>query len=168
MREINETEYPRDKPNRTKKMTEYTYLEETPSVETYNRLRVSAGWGDIDPMVVDKALSQSLFCVVAKKGDDVIGFARMVGDGGLAFYIQEIVIDPRHQNKGIGTAFMEFIMSYLEENAPFRAYVGVFAGKTLADFYRRYGFWERPTSEMGPGMMQFWDDAETNARLSAR
>lgn len=144
----------------------YSFHEETPSAEEYNALREIIGWGALDEEVVRSALLNSVYGVVAKHDGRVIGFARMVGDGGLCYYIQEIIILPEYQQKGIGSMFMEHIMAFLRKNASFRAYIGVFVGKELRAFYRRYGFWERPTKEMGPGMMQFWNDAEFNERLS--
>jgi GNAT superfamily N-acetyltransferase len=134
----------------------YTFHEELPSVEVYNRLRHAVGWSAQDPKKVEEALPRSVYTVVAKYKNEVIAFARIVGDGAICFHIQAIVVDPQHQGNGIATEFMKCIMAYFEKNACANAYIGVFVGKNLEAFYERYGFWIRPTDNMGPGMMQFW------------
>jgi len=141
----------------------YTFHEEPPSVEQYNALRELAGWGALDEAAVAQPLPNSAYAVVAKCEDEVVGFARVVGDGRLCFYIQEIIVHPDHQRKGIATKFMEHILGFIGRNAVKRSYIGVFVGQGLEGFYERYGFWARPTAVMGPGMMQFWDDPEFNA-----
>ena len=145
----------------------YTFHEEIPSVGKYNELRELVGWGSLDKETVEKSLPRSVYSVVAKLNDDeVVGFARMVGDGGLCFYIQEIIVHPDHQRKGIASTFMKYILGYLNDNATKRSYIGVFSGKGLEGFYKKYGFWERPTSVMGSGMMQFWNDPDFNKHFN--
>jgi GNAT superfamily N-acetyltransferase len=107
-----------------------------------------------------------LYSVLAKYKKKTIAFARIVGDGKLCFYIQEVIVHPDHQQKGIATNFMKYIFEYFKNNAVKRSYIGVFSGKGLEKFYKKYGFWERPTGEMGPGMMQFWNDPEFNKHLN--
>ena len=70
----------------------YTFHEELPSVESYNRLRECVGWGALDCDAVEYALSRSIYAVVAKYQQHTVAFARMVGDGKLCFYIQEIIV----------------------------------------------------------------------------
>ncbi len=54
---------------------------------------------------------------------------RVVGDGAVYFYIQDIVVHPEHQGKGIGENIMSALMTYLQENAPDKAFIGLFASK---------------------------------------
>ena len=135
-----------------------TFHEEIPTVQAYNKLRISAGWGALDTEAVEQALPNSVYGVIAKEEDHTIAFARVIGDGKLCFYIQEIIVHPEYQRQGIATRLMEYIMAFLKENAIQRSYIGVFVGKGLEAFYKRYGFWQRPNDVMGPGMMQFWND----------
>ena len=144
----------------------YTFHEETPSLEKYNELRELVGWGSLDKKTVERSLPRSIYSVVAKLNDEVVAFARMVGDGGLCFYIQEIIVHPDHQRKGIATTFMKHILGYLNDNATKRSYIGVFSGKGLEGFYKKYGFWQRPTGVMGAGMMQFWNDPDFNKHFN--
>jgi GNAT superfamily N-acetyltransferase len=144
----------------------YTFHEELPTTEKYNELREAVGWGALDAETVGKSLPRSVYVVTAKMNGETVGFARMVGDGGLCFYIQEIIVHPQHQKRGIAKTFMKYIFAFLNANAGKRSYIGVFVGRGLEAFYRKYGFWERPTNAMGPGMMQFWNDKEYNDRFN--
>ena len=118
--------------------------------------------GALDPQIVDTSLPKSVYAVTARHEGEVIAFARVVGDGGLCFHIQEIIVHPDHQKRGIARTFMKYIFHYLKINAAQRSYISVFVGKGLESFYRGYGFWERPTKVMGSGMMQFWNDEGFN------
>lgn len=146
----------------------YEFIEKTPTTSEYNSLREIAGWGALDDESVTTALANSVYSVVASDNDKTIAFARVIGDGVLCFYIQEIIVHPEHQGRGIATEFMNHIFSYLNKNASKRSYIGVFAGKNLEGFYEKYGFWKRPTSEMGHGMMQFWDDQKFNEQFNKK
>jgi len=144
----------------------YTYFKRLPSVDKYNELRELAGWERLDEDAVRKSLPHSIYSLIAKCNDETIAFARIVGDGALCFHIQEIIVHPDHQRKGIAGKFMDYIISFIEKNAPKGSYVGAFAGKGLEGFYKKYGFWERPTRNMGPGMMQFWGDPDANSQFN--
>ncbi len=144
----------------------YTFHEELPSCAKYNELRLTAGWGSLDPIKVEESLPRSVYSILAKYRDEVIGFARVVGDGGLCLYIQEIIVNPKHQGNGIAKEFMKHVMAYFHQHVCDRGYIGVFAGKDLEEFYKQYGFWKRPTTEMGSGMMQFWNDPEFNKHFN--
>jgi len=144
----------------------YSFHEEIPARQKYNELRELVGWGPLDDVIVERSLPKSVYAITAKCDGEVIAFARVVGDGGLCFHIQEIIVHPDHQKKGIAKKFMQYIFDYLKKNAAKRSYISVFVGKGLEDFYKEYGFWERPTKVMGSGMMQFWDDIEFNKHFN--
>ncbi len=56
----------------------------------------------MDEESIDTALKHSLFSVIASEDDIVIGSGRIVGDGGLYFYIQDLIVDPKYRNRGVG------------------------------------------------------------------
>jgi ribosomal protein S18 acetylase RimI-like enzyme len=64
---------------------------------------------------------------------------RVVGDGMIYFYIQDIAVKPEHQSQGIGRRIMDAITAYLKEYAPEKAFVGLFAAQGKETFYNRYG-----------------------------
>ena len=137
-----------------------------PTAEEYNRLRQSAGWGSLDVPTVERSLPNSVYAVCVEYNHHLIGFGRVVGDGGLCFYIQEIIIVAEHRGNGVGSNILDRIMNYIDTNATKRSYVAVMVGKELEGLYSKHGFWARPNRKMGPGMMQFWDDPEFNKQFN--
>lgn len=125
-------------------------VKRTPSVAEYQMLRATTGWADVDDKTAQRALENTLFSVVACVGGEAAGCGRVVGDGGTYFYIQDVIVLPEFQDRGIGALLMDGIMGYLKENAPPGSFIGLMAAKDKAGFYKRYGFVERPGD--APGM----------------
>ena len=116
-------------------------------------------WGLVNEGSTEKGLKGSVFCVCAEHEGETVGVARVIGDNGLAYYIQDMIVLPEYQRRGIGTAMMKRIMKFLEENAPRFAVIGLKAAKGKTEFYRRFAFIERPNRNFGPGMFMFWKQA---------
>jgi len=72
--------------------TEIRYENIVPPAEDYNCLRRDAGWPEMDPAAADRCLPQSQYVITAFDGDEVVGTGRVVGDGGLCFYIQDVIV----------------------------------------------------------------------------
>lgn len=89
---------------------------------------------------VQAALENSLFGVVAKMAGGVVGTGRIVGDGAMYCYIQDVLVAPEQQRRGIGTAIMDRLMAWVDEQMPEKIYIGLFAGADLHPFYARYSF----------------------------
>jgi ribosomal protein S18 acetylase RimI-like enzyme len=124
----------------------------SPTVTEYTRLRSLVGWWKTDENATDMALKNSLFSVVAVEHNTVIGFGRIIGDGGLYFYIQDLIIHPEVQTKGLGKSLMKELMSYITANAKSGAFVGLMAAKGLEKYYEQFGFKARDGD--APGMYQ--------------
>jgi len=124
----------------------------TPTVSEYKQLRASVGWWETDEKATEVALNNSLFSVVAIENDNIVGLGRVAGDGGLYFYIQDLVVHPDFQKNGLGKRLMEELMSYLRANAKSGAFVGLMAAKGLEKYYESFGFKAR--NEDAPGMYQ--------------
>lgn len=137
-------------------MDEYALVERLPNVEEYRALRHAVGWRDVDYYAAQKSLRNSLYGVCVLHGEMVIGCGRVIGDGGLCFYIQDIMVSPLHQGQGLGRRMMDNIMHYLKENAHQGSFAALMAARGAASFYHQYGFFERPTQDYGPGMSLFW------------
>jgi ribosomal protein S18 acetylase RimI-like enzyme len=116
-------------------------LTRVPTISEYIKLSCAVGWGDyINFEVAEESLNQSLFGVIVQYQGEVVGMGRVIGDGRIYFYIQDIAVLPEHQNKGIGKLIMETIQEYLKENAPEKSFVGLFAAQGKESFYNKYGF----------------------------
>ncbi len=121
-----------------------------PIVSEYRELRDSVGWWKVEEKAIEKALKNSLFSVVAIENDTVVGIARIVGDGGLYFYFQDLIVSSDFQNRGIGKALMKELMDYIDANAAKGAFVGLIAAKGLEKYYESFGFKARDAD--APGM----------------
>jgi GNAT superfamily N-acetyltransferase len=136
---------------------DYKIVEKIPSPKDYNRLRMMVGWGTYDEELVALSLPNSLFCVCAMVSDETIGMARIIGDGGLVFYIQDVIVIPEYQGKGIGGFMMERVMAYLKQHAGHNTILGLMSATGKEGFYEQYGFISRPTDKLGCGMTLFWE-----------
>jgi GNAT superfamily N-acetyltransferase len=140
------------------------YEEEAPTPEGYNRLRRDAGWPEMDPTVAATSLAHSCFAVCAYDGPDLVGTGRVVGDLGLCFYIQDVIVVRTHQGKGVGDAIMRRLMKFVSEHAVENTYVGLMSAVGKETFYQRYGFTSRPTEALGAGMTLFWKGKDSGTR----
>jgi GNAT superfamily N-acetyltransferase len=133
-------------------------VERTPTIEEYETLLRAVGWArNMNLEAARTALQNTLFAVVAVEGDRPVGMARVVGDGGIFFYVQDVVVHPDRQRQGIGTALMEAVMGYFRRATPPRSSIGLFTGRLLAGFYERHGFEGPDTAPYG--MYQTKSDA---------
>jgi ribosomal protein S18 acetylase RimI-like enzyme len=130
----------------------YVLVERNPTLEEYQRLRRAVGWSDVDAETIETGLQKSLFSVCVILKNDVVGCGRVIGDGGIYFYIQDIMVLPEFQGKGIGRRIMGSVMEYLNTHARDGAFVGLMAARGVSKFYERYGFKERPSD--APGMFR--------------
>lgn len=128
---------------------------DSPSIEDFIKLRISVGWGDIDETLVQQSLRNSLFHVVIRKGSQLIAMGRVVGDGAMYFYIQDVVVAINYQQHGLGSVIMDSIENYLANTAQKGATIGLLAAKGKEKFYERYGYITRPNFSLGNGMCRF-------------
>ncbi|TAH67146.1 MAG: N-acetyltransferase [Anaerolineaceae bacterium] len=57
-----------------------------------------------------RAFDNSLYILGAFDKDKLVGFIRCVGDGEHILLVQDLIVDPDYQQKGIGTYLFETIM----------------------------------------------------------
>jgi ribosomal protein S18 acetylase RimI-like enzyme len=132
----------------------YRFEQALPTVSDYNRLRVVVGWSEQSPEAVAEGLPRSLYSLCVYRDQELVGYGRIVGDGGVYFYIQDIIVLPEHQGQGLGHEIMSGVMAYLAERAYPGSFIGLMAAKGVTGFYERYGFAERPPGR--PGMFLIW------------
>ena len=127
----------------------------SPSVEAFTALRVKVGWQVIEKSSAQTSLDNSLFHVAIYDNSQLVGMGRVVGDGVMYLYIQDISVDPDYQGLGIGDLIMTAIENYLSNTAIKGATIGLLAVKGKEAFYARYGYIERPNASLGHGMCKF-------------
>lgn len=70
--------------------------------------------------------------------DNLIGFARVLGDGVSDCYIQDVTVKTDCRGQGIGKALVKYLLCQLQKNGI--DWVGLIATPGKADFYRELGF----------------------------
>jgi len=126
----------------------YEVREELPTVERFMELREAADMAPRSREGVERGLPNSVYgvTVVHTETDEVVGMARIVGDGGSVYHVCDMAVHPDHQRQGLGSRMMDALMEYIEECAPENAYVNLMAD--VDGFYERWGFEEtRPVSK---------------------
>ncbi len=115
--------------------------------EEIRQLYTEVGWTAYtkNMSVLEQGYKNSLLVLAAYENDELLGIIRVVGDGFIIIFIQDILVFPREQRKGVGTALMKAVpdrypdvrqIELATDNTP----------KTMA-FYKSLGFTE--FSEMG-------------------
>ena len=94
--------------------TNYTIKESPPSAEEFASLRKLIGWSNPCLSVVQKSIDASLFWATIYLDNNLVGCGRVIGDGAMYFYIQDVIIHPEHQNKGLGSKIMNTLIAHLE------------------------------------------------------
>ena len=119
---------------------------------TYNegeilRLYASVGWTAYTghPEILRKGFENSMLVLAAYEGDQLLGILRAVGDGHTVVFVQDILVDPDHQRKGVGFALMKTVLERYSHVRQIQLATDD-TEKTKA-FYRAMGF--RAYSEIG-------------------
>ena len=134
---------------------EIRYVEEKPDAKKWLELRAIVGlYGHDRPLeIAKKGLENSLYVVCVYNGEELIGMARVIGDGYTCFYIQDVLVNPEYQGRGIGKEIMKRILNYLKD-VDKTAIIGLMSSKGKESFYEKFGFIRRPNEDYGPGMIK--------------
>lgn len=128
-----------------------------PTAQDFNALRAAAGWGTIALDTATAALAASTFHVTAHDNGTLIAMGRVVGDGALYFYLQDIVVAPSHRGQGYGRAVVSRLLADIAPLAKPGTTIGLMSAKGVEDLYASAGFTPRPNERLGPGMTKFVD-----------
>jgi len=140
-------------------MTNKTYelIERLPTVGEHKELWESVGWGTVDTEMSAHSLANSVYGVVVVWEGNTVGMGRIVGDGAMYFYIQDVAVLPEHQNSGLGKWIMERLIDFIKKSRHSNgvAFAGLFASEGKDKFYKRLGFNNHAPGMTG--MFAVWD-----------
>lgn len=132
---------------------ELVYVFERPTNDEYNCLRQYVGWDPVSDYQIRQAMEHSVVVTVRVKST-LVGFARMVTDGGMMSFIVDVMIHPEYQKCGLGADVVKILLNVQKEQLFDReiGYVSVMATTGNEGFYKTIGFVERPNFMLGSGM----------------
>lgn len=133
------------------------YVENRLDLDAYLALRESVCFPQLTREQAAKGLENSLYILVAYKDGKPVGMGRIVGDGAIIFYVQDLIIRPEVQGQGIGGKILESLREHvLRQGYPgTRIMFALMCARGREEFYKKHGFIARPTQELGPGMIQY-------------
>lgn len=126
-----------------------------PAQDEFANLRTQVKWQNPDDKTLKASIENSLFWVTVYDTDKLIGTGRVVGDGAMYFYIQDIIVAPSYQKQGIGHLVMTHIEKYLSNTCSNGATVGLLSAHDKESFYTQYGYVNRDGDVLGLGMCKF-------------
>ena len=86
--------------------------ENNKNIEEFNFLYDSVGWGAYDKAISKKSLDNTIYSLSVYDDEKIIGYGRIIGDSICFLYIQDIIVIPEYQSKGIGTMIMNKLLMY--------------------------------------------------------
>lgn len=126
-----------------------------PTAQEFISLRSTVGWKSPETQEVEKSINNSLFWITVYHNEELIGAGRVVGDGAMYFYVQDVIVHPEYQGSGLGYKVMERIEHYLAKTCKKGSTIGLFAAQGKEGFYKKFGYSLRDGQELGYGMCKF-------------
>ncbi len=123
-------------------------------VDDYLLLRKSVHWTELCTEQAQQGLKNSAYVISCYDHNNIVGTARILWDGGYIAYLSDVIVLPQYQGNGIGRHMVEraiaFVKSQLKPN--WRIKIILVSSKGTEQFYKKFGFMERPNDASGPGM----------------
>lgn len=115
---------------------EYKNYKEEEILELYK----SVGWINYtnNPSMLKNAYAHSLKIYGAYEDDKLLGIIRVVGDSYSVVFIQDILVSPEYQRKGIGTALIRQILA--EYKHVYQKHLLTEHSEKTIQFYKSLGF----------------------------
>ena len=122
------------------------YIENAPtSAKQIADLREAVGWNRMESCY-ENELMNSYYHVAVYDNDKLIGYIDTVSNGVTDAYIQDLMVHPQYQGRGIGTELMNRTIAYLKESEIYM--ISVVFEERLLPFYKRFGFYPKLSGQM--------------------
>lgn len=96
---------------------QYELVDNILRAEDFIQLKAAVGMIDRPLGQVEKALQNGLFHVSAICYGKTVGMGRLVGDGAMYWYLQDIIVLPEYQGKGIGKNIVNRLLKHIKSTA---------------------------------------------------
>lgn len=132
------------------------------TVEQYLEIRSAVGWRKLMKSQAQMALENSLLVAGAYEGERLVGMGRIVGDGAVICYVQDLIVCPEYQHQKVGSKVLDVLVQYVESlrEEGSQMMLCLMCAKGREPFYEKHGFTARPTNDLGPGMIQYLHGCE--------
>lgn len=130
------------------------YIKELPDKTAFHELYETTGWNRKYAFTEDdlaKALHNSYFLICAYHNGKLVGFGRLISDGIYQTFIGDMIVHPNFQKKGIGREILTGLIAKCRTDG--MKWIQLTSAKGKMEFYRKFGFEERPTD--APGMQMY-------------
>lgn len=101
-------------------------------------LRKSVGWNELKTMMSNSQMN-NLFNIICTKNGKTVGFLAVVSNNVTDAYIQDVMVAPELQGKGIGTELMNRAISEIKARGIYMISV-IYGDEKLRCFYEKFGF----------------------------
>ena len=118
---------------------------ETVSVNDLADLRESVGWSRMEKEYNDPLLTSYYHIAVYEK-EALVGYIDCVSNGVTDAYIQDLMVHPHYQGRGIGTDLMKKMIDYLKKKHIYM--ISVVFEEKLKSFYEKFGFFSMLCGQM--------------------
>lgn len=131
--------------------------------EEYLEMRKIVGWSVFPLEQAAEGLKNTMILCCLRENGKPVGVCRAVGDHGYVIYIADVIVRPEYQGQGLGRVMMEYLMNRIRDSLKpgYRVMISLLAAKGKEDFYKKFGFADRPDEHFGCGMHQWLESVET-------
>lgn len=157
---MSQTDLKSDAVNPSPLLDSIEFRENQITPEEYLHLRSQVNWKGLRLPQAQLALEHSLHVLGAYANGELVGMGRIVGDGAVICYIQDLIVAPTLQGSGLGSALLNRLKTYVESlRLPdTEMMLDLMCAKGREAFYEKHGFLARPTETLGPGMIMYLKD----------
>ena len=108
----------------------------------YTLFQQKMGWNVFPKEQAEKSFANQLFSVAAVRDAEIIGMGRLLGDGAIYWYINDVFVLNQYQGMGVGRKIVERLIRYVKENSPRNSSVSIylFCANHNNAFYEKFGF----------------------------
>lgn len=140
------------------------YIDKAPTLAEYMEMRRAVNFMVLSERIASNALNNAFHITTVRDGGRAVGMIRVLSDGSYANFITDVMVIPEYQHRGIGKELMrrtvDHMKSTLMPGETIVLYLMSATGKE--EFYKRFGFKERPNEVWGAGMSQWITRSDAN------
>lgn len=125
--------------------------------EEYMELRKKVGWMQFPLEEAKNCVENAYMVLCVRDGDQAVGVARLLWDGGYVAFLSDVAVDPAYQGQGIGRKLVEAVIHRIRNDMKpgYKVKLTLNSSKGKEPFYEKFGFKVRPNEDAGPAMDQW-------------